>query len=310
MILLANDLGEVGMATAARTLEAGRSALDAVEQGIREVEADSTVRHVGLGGDPNLLGDMECDAAIMNGADRMVGSVGALKGHVHALSVARAVMERLPHAMLVGDGAARFAAEIGEPRAEMLTDGARAAYEAWFAREVPEGERPRWPEVPLAPHAWSTARRIASRDTVIFLAIDHEGSIAAGTSTSGWSYKYPGRLGDSPIIGAGLYADGRHGACGCTHTGEMTIRAATAVSVVQYMKRGATVREACCEAADDLRDLRNGLRGPVVIHAVDRGGTPCVVSMGFDREPPVFWVWTEGAASPERRSAEADEGPS
>jgi beta-aspartyl-peptidase (threonine type) len=304
MMVLANDLGEVGMPAAARALEAGCPALDGIEQGIRRVEADSTVRHVGLGGDPNLLGEMECDAAVMNGADCTAGSVGALKGYVHAVSVARAVMERLPHVMLVGDGAARFAAEIGEPRAEMLTDEARAAYGAWLAREIPEDERTRWPDVPLAHHAWSTARRIASRDTVIFLAIDRAGNLAAGTSTSGWSYKYPGRLGDSPIIGAGLYAHNQHGACGCTHTGEMTIRAATAVSVVRSMERGATVREACHEAAGDLRDLRNGLRGQVAIHAIDRTGEQCVLSVAPNGPPPAYWVWTEGAAAPERRMAE------
>ena len=159
--------------------------------------------------------------------------------------------------------------------------------------------------MPLAPHAWSTARRIAGRDTVIFLAIDREGGMAAGTSTSGWSYKYPGRLGDSPIIGAGLYADCRLGACGCTHTGEMTIRAATAVSVVRCMKRGATVREACHEAAGDLRDLRNGLLGQVAIHAIDRTGTLAVLSVGPTGPPPAYWVWTDGAAGPERRTAEA-----
>ena len=101
-MVLANGLGEVGMLSAVEALEAGRESLDVVELGIRPVEADATVKFVGRGGDPNLLGQVQCDAAIMNGKDLNAGSVGALEGHLHAISVARKVMERLPHVMIVG----------------------------------------------------------------------------------------------------------------------------------------------------------------------------------------------------------------
>lgn len=109
MAILTNCEGGVGMKTARDVLLKGGSALDVVEQAIRVVEADVTIDTVGRGGSPNLLGEIECDAAIMDGSTRLAGSVGALKDYIHAISVARAVMEKLPHIMLVGDGAHRFA---------------------------------------------------------------------------------------------------------------------------------------------------------------------------------------------------------
>src|SRR5581483_1632582 len=116
MILLANGEGAAGIATTARLLAEGRPALDAIEAGIRLVEADPDVRSVGPGSWPNILGVLELDAAVMDGATRLTGAVGALTGFAHPVSVARAVMERLPHEILVGDGAARFASEIGAER--------------------------------------------------------------------------------------------------------------------------------------------------------------------------------------------------
>jgi len=188
------------------------------------------------------------------------------------------VMEKLPHVMLAGAGAARFAREVRAERSGLLTPGARRAYRKWVARRVrPEGRR-RLEAGPLAGYAWQAGRDIATKGTVVYLAMDMNGNIAAGTSTSGWAYRYPGRLGDSPIVGAGLYADNRHGACGCSHIGEMTIRAGTARAVVLYMKKGATVEEACREALADLGDLKGGFLGPVMIHAMDREGRTCVAA--------------------------------
>jgi N4-(beta-N-acetylglucosaminyl)-L-asparaginase len=119
--------------------------------------------------------------------------------------------------------------------------------------------------------------------------------LAGGTSSSGLARKYPGRIGDSAVIGAGLYVDNRHGACACTHTGEMTIRAATARSVVLAMAKGATVDEACREALEDLRALEEGYLGPVVIHAIARDGRPFVTS-NQDLGDSITW----GLWSPER----------
>jgi len=303
MTVLASDLAEIGMADAVRQLKEGRKALDAVEEGIRRVEADPAVRHVGLGGDPNLLGEMECDAAVMDGATRMAGSVGALRGHVHAVSVARAVMEHLPHVMLVGEGAAMFAREMGHRRTELLTDAARSSHGAWIERDVETSAGPNWRAGPLAPAAWIAAGRLECRDTVVVLAIDARGDIAAGTSTSGWAYKYPGRLGDSPVIGAGLYAQNAAGACGCTHTGEMALRACTAARVVWNLGAGVPVKDACAEAAADLAGLTGGHLGGVVIHALSASGAPAVVPAGRLRKPIAYWFWQEDMPAPELREA-------
>jgi beta-aspartyl-peptidase (threonine type) len=278
MMILANCEGEVGMKAAQVVFERGGAALDAVEAGIRVVEADNSVVTVGRGGAPDLLGVVSCDAAVMDGATGRAGAVGNLRGFLYAISVARKVMERLPHVLLVSEGAERFAREIGAEPAEMLTDEARARYEQWMAERVSADLRAKLPEGDLAKIAWESCNEMTAGGTVVFLSVDGNGDIAAGTSTSGWAQRYPGRLGDSPIVGAGLYADNRYGACGCTHVGEMTIRACTARSVVLYMKAGASVRDACFEAVRDLRALKGGYLGPVVIHAIDRLGSPCVVS--------------------------------
>jgi L-asparaginase len=156
----------------------------------------------------------------------------------------------------------------------------------------------------LAQIAWESSREMTAGGTVVFLGLDGNGDIAAGTSTSGWAQRYPGRLGDSPVVGAGLYADNRYGACGCTHVGEMTMRACTAHSVVLYMKAGASVHEACLEAVRDLRALKGGYLGPVVIHAIDRHGTSCVVSTGPVVRGLDYYQWRRDGGEVEQRRAE------
>jgi len=138
MILLTNNEGSAGAPAAAALLAAGQGALDAIEAGIRLVEADETVRTVGRGGWPNLLGEVELDACLMDGATLRSGAVGALQGFLHPVSVAREVMRRLPHELLVGDGAARFAREVGAETSQNLTDDSRQAWQAWFDAEVGE----------------------------------------------------------------------------------------------------------------------------------------------------------------------------
>jgi len=159
-------------------------------------------------------------------------------------------------------------------------------------------------EADLTQLAWESSREMTAGGTVVFLSRDSNGDIAAGTSTSGWAQRYPGRLGDSPVVGAGLYADNRYGACGCTHVGEMAIRACTARSVVLYMKAGASVREACLEAVRDLRLFKGGYLGPVVIHAIDRHGSASVVSTGLVVRGLDYHYWGGGAGDVEVRRAE------
>ena len=308
MMILANCEGGVGMKAARAVLENDGVALDAVEEGIRVVEADATVTSVGRGGAPDLLGVVSCDAAVMDGATGRTGAVGNLRGFLHAVSVARQVMERLPHVFMVSEGAERFAREIGAERAEMLTEEARARYERWMMERAPASVRAKLSSADLVQLAWESSREMTAGGTVVFLGLDGNGDIAAGTSTSGWAQRYPGRLGDSPVVGAGLYADNRYGACGCTHVGEMAIRACTARSVVLYMKAGASVREACLEAVRDLRSLKGGYLGPVIIHAIDRQGSSCVVSTGPVVRGLDYFYWRNGAAKVEPRRAEIAEG--
>ena len=299
--VLTNGEGGVGIQRAVDTLANNGSALDAVEAGIRVVELNPSVRSVGFGGAPNVLGEMECDAAIMCGATLCTGAVGALKNYFHAISVARKVMDRTPHVMLVGEGAAIFAAEIGEKKGNLLSDEAKADYEQWLKDHVPPDVLMRWPDVSLASLIPGSTDSSTVHGTTAFLVRTNDGNFAGGVSTSGWAYKYPGRLGDSPIIGAGLYVDNHYGAVACTHTGEMTIRAGTSRVVIAYMKKGATLPEACHEALDDLRALKRGHLGPVVVHAMDAAGTPCVVGMGLEKSH--YWFWGEGVTGIECRNA-------
>jgi len=290
-MVLANAEGRAGVEIARDALLRHATALDAVEQGIRTVEADPAVRSVGLGGFPNILGEVECDAAIMDGSTLQAGAVGALKGYLYAISAARKIMERLPHNFLVGDGAARFCREIGAEEVDLLSSKAADDHRKWIEKNVPRELHKNWPDVPLTECVWKSAQRRSSRGTAVFLVIDHQGNIAGGTSTSGWAWKYPGRIGDSPIVGAGLYVDNRYGACACTHTGEMAIRAATAHSVVQYLRNGDSVEDACRRAARDLGHLKGGYIGPVVIHAIDNLGTSCVVSTEVMPDDIAYYHW-------------------
>jgi len=303
VILVTNNEGTVGAPTTARMLAEGAPALDAIEAGIRLIEADPNVRTVGRGGWPNLLGEVELDACLMDGTTLRSGAVGALKGFLHPVSVAREVMRRLPHELLVGDGAARFAREIGAETAENLTEDSRRAWQAWFEHEVPAADRARWAEAPLADLCRHAIDPETGRDTTVFLAQDSRGNICTGTSTSGWAWKYPGRLGDSPIVGAGSYADARYGACACTGAGEMTIRCGTARAVVLYMKKGAAVADAVLEAVDDMRRLKGGLISRVTIHAIDARGSHKVIAVNGSADNK-YWLWQKGDPVPRLCPAE------
>jgi beta-aspartyl-peptidase (threonine type) len=303
MILVTNNEGTVGVPTTARMLAAGAAGLDAIEAGIRLIEADPAIRTVGRGGWPNLLCELELDACVMDGSTLRTGAVGALKGYLHPVSVAREIMRRLPHELLVGEGAARFAHEIGAPTADNLIEDSRHVWQAWFDRTLTPAQKQAWPDLPLAELCRHAIDPETGRDTTVFLAHDHGGNICSGTSTSGWGWKYPGRLGDSPIVGAGSYADTRYGAAACTGAGEMTIRCCTARSVVLYMKQGAAVADAVMEAVEDMRALKTGLISRVTIHAIDPRGNHRVVAVNGSGGN-VYWLW-EGQGEPRQCPAEA-----
>lgn len=302
LTLLANSEGRPGIATSAAALSDGAPALDALEAGIRLVEADPGIRSVGRGGWPNILGQVELDAAVMDGTTFRTGAVGALKGFLHPVSVARAVMERLPHELLVDAGAARFAQEIGAETAENLIPDSERAWRELLKAEAGPDAANQLDTLPLAEMVRAAMDPERVRDTTVYLGQDRQGTIATATSTSGWAWKYPGRLGDSPIIGAGSYADSAYGACACTHTGEMTIRAGTARSVVLYLKMGLPLEAAVDEAVADLGRLQGGQLAGVVIHAIDRQGQHRVVAVNCPDEI-AYWLWSEGMQEPELRPA-------
>jgi beta-aspartyl-peptidase (threonine type) len=217
---------------------------------------------------------MEFDASIMDGTSLLVGAVGALKGFPHPISVARKVMEKLPHVLLVGEGAARFALECGFSPAPTLSPEAKATWKKYLERVIPPSEIENISQLndlsALVRKVCETPRKVSG--TVNFLILDKEGNICSGVSTSGWFAKYPGRLGDTPVIGAGNYADSRFGAAACTGMGEMAIRACTARSVVLYLKMGYSLNDACTQAMNDLNDLGGSYLSDMNIVALDRFG--------------------------------------
>ncbi len=302
-ILVTNSEGKPGVGRTAQMLAQGAGGLDAIEAGIRKVEADTKIRTVGRGGWPNLLGEVELDAAMIDGNTFRGGAVGALKGYLHPISIARAVMEQLPHEMLVGEGAARFAHEIGAETTKNLIPDSERVWSEWFKDKVPAAAREKWPDVPLAELCQQAIDPEKGMDTTVFLSLDGRQEIMAGVSTSGWAWKYPGRLGDSPIIGAGCYADTRFGAAACTGTGEMAIRAGTSRAIVLYMKMGLSLQAAVDEAIDDLRQLKGGLIQRITLHAIDRNGDHRVVAVNAE-EQLTYWLWREGDDAPHAEPTE------
>ncbi len=214
-------------------LQKGGSALDAVEKGVMVTEADLTNRSVGVGGRPDRDGHVTLDACIMSG-DSRCGSVAFLEGIAHPINVARAVMERTQHVMLVGAGARKFALEQGFATAKMPIDEVKKDYEKWRKENKDLFKKP---DINHENH-----------DTIGMIAMDAQGQLAGACTTSGWAYKMHGRVGDSPIIGAGLFVDDEVGAATATGLGEAIVRVAGSHTVVELMRQGYTPFDACKEA--------------------------------------------------------------
>jgi beta-aspartyl-peptidase (threonine type) len=261
-IIVGSGNGAAALPTGIRILARGGSALDAVEACAKIVEADTTDTSVGRGGKPNVLGEVELDASIVDGTTHRTGAVAALKGYLHPISVARAVMERTPHVFLVGDGAARLAREIGAERTQNLT---RSTRKLWVERLRSVSETPA--SIRRRPKLLPVVHRIVGeeRGTVNFLAVDRRGDIASAVTTSGWAYKYPGRVGDSPIVGAGNYCDSRYGAAACTGFGELAIRNVTAKTAVDRLASGMPPDMVARGAIVDANELEDAAFNIVVL---------------------------------------------
>jgi N4-(beta-N-acetylglucosaminyl)-L-asparaginase len=222
------DFGPAVTETAYNTLARGGNILDAVEQAVSIPEADPAITSVGYGGYPDRDGKVTLDACIMDGSGNC-GSVAFLEHIMHPVSVARKVMERTPHVMLVGEGALQFALENGFKRENLLTPEAESAYREWLKTSAY-----------TPPKADST-----HHDTIGLLAMDSAGNLAGACTTSGLAWKVRGRVGDSPIIGAGLYVDNDVGAATSTGLGEAVIKVAGSFLIVELMRNGKSPREAC-----------------------------------------------------------------
>lgn len=282
-IVAASANGNIGLPAALDILKSGGSALDAVIAGSRIVEANPDDHSVGYSGLPNLLGEVELDASVMEGSGLRAGAVGALQGYQDAADLARRVMEELPHVLIAGSGAARFAAELGfEPR-NLLTPevediwrkGLEGSNESYAGRGgYLDKVRAIVAQTAQDPQKVIVGAEEPPHGTVNFLARDRNGKMACAVSTSGWAWKYPGRLGDSPIIGAGNYVDDRWGAAACTGRGEMAQRCVTAHSVVTFMRFGLSLDEALRMAMNDLSRLDDPYINEMNIIGLDKDGIP------------------------------------
>jgi isoaspartyl peptidase/L-asparaginase-like protein (Ntn-hydrolase superfamily) len=217
--------------TALPLLRQGQAALDAAIAGAQAVEDDASVHSVGYGGIGNSIGTVSLDACVMDGRTLNCGGVAAVENIRHVAALARRVMERTPHVLLVGEGARLFAVQQGFALDTLLTPESVAQWHK---------ERPKPTPMPGRPGP--------GHDTVTVLALDQKGSLGGVCTTSGLSYKLPGRVGDSPLIGSGLYVDDTAGAAGATGVGEEIIRIGGSFFVVEQMRAGRTPQEAC-EAA-------------------------------------------------------------
>jgi len=216
---------------AAEIFKGGGSLLDAIEKGINVPESDPNVMSVGYGGIPNAEGVVELDAAIMDGSSHRAGSVCNLHMIKNPISVARLVMEKTRHTTLAGEGAFRFALKMGFEPQTLLTPQSLKKWEEWKAD-------------PHRKTFWVTPE---NHDTIGMVGTDGKGHVVAGCSTSGLAFKIPGRVGDSPLIGCGVYADDNVGAASATGDGDMMTNYCTSISIVHLMARGASPQDACMD---------------------------------------------------------------
>ncbi|MBI3654231.1 MAG: N(4)-(beta-N-acetylglucosaminyl)-L-asparaginase [Acidobacteria bacterium] len=242
-------------------IRAGADTLDAVVAGVNIVEEDPKDMSVGYGGLPNEEGDVELDASVMHGPTKRAGAVASLRHIKTPSKVAKLVMERTDHLLLVGEGALRFAMAHGFKKEELLTEEARLVWLHW---KESMSDRDAWGPGLASPEGSSTSSLFKARPdllalaerfraqpptgTINCLAVNERGDMSGTTTTSGLAFKIPGRVGDSPIIGAGLFVDNEVGAAGSTGRGEENLKICGAHTIVEMMRQGMSPTDACLEA--------------------------------------------------------------
>ena len=239
---------------AMNVLNQGGNSLDAVEAGVRIPEADPKNTSVGYGGLPDRDGHVTLDACIMDHQGNC-GSVAFLQHIKHPISVARKVMEETPHVMLSGQGALNFALEKGFPKEDLLTQNALKKWEEWKKGSF-----------------YQPIVNVENHDTISMLALDEKGDISGACTTSGLSYKMHGRVGDSPIIGAGIFVDNEVGGCCATGLGEAVMKTVGSFLVVELMRQGASPQEACEEAIARVVKNQNYQDMQIGYLAIDKKG--------------------------------------
>jgi N4-(beta-N-acetylglucosaminyl)-L-asparaginase len=242
MVLSTWNAGLIANEQAWENLNEGGRAIDMVEKGVNVIEADFTNRYVGLGGLPDREGHTTLDACIMNSAG-MAGSVMCVEKIKYPSSLARLVMEKTPHVQLVGQGAQQFAIEQGMILDEFVSDESQQMYREW-----------------LKTSEYKPVINVENHDTIGLLAMDRSGDVAGVCTTSGMAYKMKGRVGDSPIIGAGLFVDNEVGAATATGLGEAVIRTCGSFLVVELMRQGMSPQQACEVAVDRIRKRHNNVK--------------------------------------------------
>lgn len=250
-----------GLAATARAMEmmrAGEDTLDAVIAGVNIVEEDPEDQSVGYGGLPNEEGVVQLDSSVMHGPTNGAGAVASLEGIVHPSQVARDVMTRTDHVLLVGAGALKFALAMGYEKRDLLTDSSR---EIWMKWKRDLSERDDWIDpADRLPKSMTAGEKRAARQvmrhhgTINCNAVNEKGEISGVTTTIGLSFKLPGRVGDSPIFGAGLFVDNEVGACGSTGRGEANLKTCASFLVVEFMRQGVSPEEAGLRAMQRIAE--------------------------------------------------------
>ncbi len=264
---------------AAEVFQTGGSLLDAVEKGINVPENDPNVTSVGYGGLPNEEGEVELDAAIMDGTRHRAGAVCNLHSVKNPISVARQVLEKTQHTTLASEGAFLFALKMGFHPEQLLTP---ESLKKWLE----------WKADPKRKTFWLSSAQ--NHDTIGMVATDGKGHVVAGCSTSGLAWKIPGRVGDSPLVGCGVYADDNVGAASATGDGDLMTNYCTSVSIVHNMARGASPQDACVELLRHMTktDPQNRT-GYVCVLAINNRGEVGTASMNAKYRLK-YALWRDG----------------